>query len=109
MIVPMAASLLSLWLAKGSYRLLDCRCLGKEFIYYSYPVSWAIGIIIVLVSHLHGGWKENHCHSFHNRITAADSMECCPLIFIYLLRKERSPLLQPADRKGRIPLWRIVL
>lgn len=43
---------------KGSHRLLDRRRLGEEFIYYSYPISWAIGILIVLDAYLHGGWKK---------------------------------------------------
>ena len=58
MIVPMAASLLSLWLARVPIAYWIAGVWGKEFIYYSYPVSWAIGIIIVLVSYLHGGWKK---------------------------------------------------
>ncbi len=58
MVVPMAASLLSLWLARIPIAYWIADVLGKEYIYYSYPVSWAIGIIIVLVSYLHGGWKK---------------------------------------------------
>ena len=58
MIVPMAASLLSLWLARVPIAYWIAGAWGKEFIYYSYPISWAIGILIVLVAYLHGGWKK---------------------------------------------------
>lgn len=58
MIVPMAASLLSLWLARVPIAYWIAGVWGKEFIYYSYPISWAIGILIVLVAYLHGGWKK---------------------------------------------------
>lgn len=58
MVVPMAASLLSLWLTRIPIAYWIADAWGKEYIYYSYAVSWTIGIVIVLAAYLHGGWKK---------------------------------------------------
>lgn len=58
MVVPMAASLISLWIARIPIAYWIAGQFGKDFIYYSYPVSWALGVVIVLIYYLQGGWKK---------------------------------------------------
>ncbi|WP_353616525.1 MATE family efflux transporter [Clostridium sp. D33t1_170424_F3] len=58
MVVPMAASLISLWIARIPIAYWIAGQFGKDFIYYSYPVSWALGVAIVLIYYLQGGWKK---------------------------------------------------
>lgn len=57
MVVPMAASIISLWIARIPIAYWIAGQFGKDFIYYSYPVSWALGVVIVLIYYLQGGWK----------------------------------------------------
>lgn len=58
MVVPMAASIISLWIARIPISYWIAGQFGKDFIYYSYPVSWALGVVIVLIYYLQGGWKK---------------------------------------------------
>lgn len=58
MVVPMAASIISLWIARIPIAYWIAGQFGKDFIYYSYPVSWALGVAIVLIYYLQGGWKK---------------------------------------------------
>ena len=59
MIVPMAASLLSPAGRQGSPSPIGSQALGgRSSSITPYPISWAIGILIVLVAYLHGGWKK---------------------------------------------------
>lgn len=57
MIVPMVSSFISLWLSRVPAAYLLASLYGKEAIYYSYAIGWAIGLLISWISYKRGKWK----------------------------------------------------
>ena len=55
--VPMVGSLISMWLARVPAAYILARYFGGSNLYFSYPIGWFMGIIIVIVYYLKGPWK----------------------------------------------------
>jgi len=56
-VVPMLASILSLWFARVPSAYLIAHYFGKEYIFYSYTIGWAIWFIIIVPYYISGKWK----------------------------------------------------
>ena len=57
MIVPMICSFTSLWIARVPTAYLLAHFFGRDSIFYSYAIGWAIGLVIGLIYYLTGRWK----------------------------------------------------
>lgn len=57
MIVPMICSFTSLWIARVPTAYLLAYFFGRDSIFYSYAIGWAIGLVIGLIYYLTGRWK----------------------------------------------------
>ena len=57
-VVPMVASIISLWAARVPAAYLLARAFGPEELYWSYLIGWLLGLVICVVSYLRGKWKE---------------------------------------------------
>ena len=55
--VPMVGSLISMWLARVPAAYILARYFGGSNLYFSYPIGWFMGLIIVIVYYLKGPWK----------------------------------------------------
>ena len=58
MMIPMVTSIISLWLARVPAAYLINAVWGKEFMFYSYPVGWVLGLAIVCPAYFKGRWRE---------------------------------------------------
>ena len=57
MVVPMICSFISLWLARVPTAYLLSFWFGRDSIFYSYAIGWAIGLVIGLLYYASGRWK----------------------------------------------------
>lgn len=57
-IVPMISSIVSLWVLRIPTAYLLAHFFGKDTIFYSYPIGWAMGIIIAYGYYRTGKWKQ---------------------------------------------------
>ena len=58
MIVPLISSFVSLWLARVPVAYLIAGIWGKDYIFLSYAVGWALGIAISYIYYRTGKWKK---------------------------------------------------
>lgn len=58
MIVPLISSFVSLWLARVPVAYLIAGIWGKDYIFLSYAVGWALGIVISYIYYRTGKWKK---------------------------------------------------
>ena len=56
--VPMVASIISLWAARIPVAYALAYFFGPEEIYWAYPIGWALGLLICVVSYCRGRWKD---------------------------------------------------
>lgn len=56
-IIPMISSFVSLWIARVPTAYLLAYFFGKDYMFYSYPIGWALGIIIAYGYYKTGKWK----------------------------------------------------
>ena len=56
--VPMVASIISLWAARIPVAYALAYFFGPEEIYWAYPIGWALGLLICVVSYCCGRWKD---------------------------------------------------
>ena len=56
--VPMVASIISLWAARIPVAYALAYFFGPEEIYWAYPIGWALGLLICVVSYFCGRWKD---------------------------------------------------
>lgn len=57
MVVPMVSSIVALWLARIPAAYLIANWFGKDYIFYSYAIGWALGILISAIYYYTGRWK----------------------------------------------------
>ena len=57
MVVPMICSFISLWIARVPIAYLLSFWFGRDAIFYSYAIGWAIGLVIGLLYYASGRWK----------------------------------------------------
>lgn len=57
-IVPMVSILLSLWLIRIPAAYLLNFMFGKEAIFYSYAIGWAVGCLVSVAYFMSGKWKQ---------------------------------------------------
>ncbi len=55
--VPMASSILSLWLVRVPVAWLLASSFGPESLYWAYPIGWSVGLVISAAVYLRGRWK----------------------------------------------------
>lgn len=56
-LIPMIASFIALWFARIPSAYLIAAKFGRDYIYYSFALAWAIGTAIVAASYYSGRWK----------------------------------------------------
>ncbi|WMJ22179.1 MATE family efflux transporter [Paludicola sp. MB14-C6] len=57
-IIPMISSVVSLWALRIPTAYLLAHFLGSDYIYFSYVIGWAAGIIVSLIYYKTGKWKK---------------------------------------------------
>ena len=57
-LIPLVATLTSLWLVRVPLAYLFVRWFGRDAIYFSYGVGWLVGLLSVLPYYLGGRWKK---------------------------------------------------
>lgn len=57
-IFPMISSLVSLWFARIPLAFFLSKTMGPSGIWWSIPIGWVIGLIIVLIYYRSGRWKK---------------------------------------------------
>ena len=57
-IAPMISNIIALWVARVPLAYIFAFTFGKEELYWSYPIGWAIGVLISATVYLRGRWKE---------------------------------------------------
>lgn len=57
MIVPMISSTISLWLARVPIAYWLASVWGRDSIYYSYAIGWALGLVMAYAYYKTGKWK----------------------------------------------------
>lgn len=57
-VIPMISSFVSLWIARIPAAYLLAHFFGRDYIYYSYPIGWVLGIIIAYGYYRTGRWKK---------------------------------------------------
>lgn len=57
-IVPMVSNIIALWVARVPLAYVLAFAVGKEALYWSYPIGWALGVVISGTVYLRGRWKE---------------------------------------------------
>lgn len=58
-LVAMGSTFVSLWLVRVPAATLLVRLLGKDFLYFSYPIGWVAGLSIALIYYRFGKWRHN--------------------------------------------------
>jgi len=56
-IVPMVSSIISLWFSRIPAAYILAHFLGSDYIFYSYPIGWALGIVFSFMYYKKGRWK----------------------------------------------------
>lgn len=56
-IMPMLASIISLWFARVPTAYLLAHYFGKEYIFYSYFIGWILWFFIIVPYYMSGKWK----------------------------------------------------
>ena len=56
-VVPMVASILSLWVVRVPVAYLLAHFFGPEELYWAYPIGWALGLAISAAAYLRGRWR----------------------------------------------------
>lgn len=56
-VVPMLASILSLWFARVPSAYILAHYFGKEYIFYSYFIGWIFWFLIITPYYMSGKWK----------------------------------------------------
>ena len=56
--IPLIATLTSLWVIRVPFAYLFVRLFGRDFMYYSYGAGWLIGLLSVLPYYLRGNWRK---------------------------------------------------
>ncbi len=56
-VVPMVATIVSLWVGRIPAAYIIAHYLGKEYIFYSYLIGWFFWFIIIMPYYLSGKWK----------------------------------------------------
>jgi len=56
-VVPMLASILSLWFARVPSAYILAHYFGKEYIFYSYFIGWIFWFFIITPYYMSGKWK----------------------------------------------------
>ncbi|MBN1387348.1 MAG: MATE family efflux transporter [Bacteroidales bacterium] len=57
-LIPMIFTLISLWLVRIPFAILLSNSLGETGIWWSFPMSWATGLIMSWIYYLTGRWKK---------------------------------------------------
>ncbi len=56
--IPLLATITSLWLVRVPFAYLFVDWFGRDFIYYSYGAGWLIGLLAILPYYFGGRWKK---------------------------------------------------
>ncbi len=56
--IPLLATLISLWLARVPLAYLLADRFGRDELFYSFPLGWLVGLLIVVPYYLSGRWKK---------------------------------------------------
>ncbi|MDD2533965.1 MAG: MATE family efflux transporter [Eubacteriales bacterium] len=56
--IPLIATLTSLWLIRVPFAYLFVHWFGRDFIYFSYGAGWLIGLLAILPYFFSGRWKK---------------------------------------------------
>lgn len=56
--IPLVATITSLWLVRVPFAYLFVDWFGRDFIYYSYGAGWLVGLLAVLPYYFGGRWKK---------------------------------------------------
>ena len=54
----MVSNIVALWVARVPAAYLLAHFYGKEALYWAYPIGWALGLLICVVSYCRGRWKD---------------------------------------------------
>ncbi len=73
--VAMASTFISLWLVRVPAATLLVNLLGKDYIYFSYPIGWISGLTISTIYYLFGGWRKNIYKGLDKYIKFSDPSE----------------------------------
>ena len=57
MIMPVISTTISLLLARVPSAYLIAHYIGRDNIYFSFPIGWALGLVLALTYYLSGRWK----------------------------------------------------
>lgn len=57
-LIPMIFTLISLWLVRIPFAIIMSNRLGETGIWWSFPMSWATGLIMSWIYYLTGRWKK---------------------------------------------------
>lgn len=56
-VIPMVGSMLSLWAGRVPSAYLIARYIGRDYIFYSYAIGWALWFFVAFPYYLSGKWK----------------------------------------------------
>jgi putative MATE family efflux protein len=56
--IPLIATLTSLWLIRVPFAYLFVHWFGRDYMYYSYGAGWLVGLLAVLPYYLRGKWRK---------------------------------------------------